>query len=115
VVHWVDLESRSLETALLSLKEFKGAHGGEKQAKVFLEVIKEAGLQDVLGFFTSDNHGSNDLMLRHIADEITNFDPIIRRVRFFGHNLNLIAQSFLFGTTSKYAVSWYLHLKRMKH
>jgi len=61
----------------LSLKEFKGAHGGKEQAEVFLQVIREAGLQDKLGFFTSDNHGSNDLMLRHIAEEIENFNPVL--------------------------------------
>ncbi len=66
-----------METALLSLKEFKGAHGGEEQAEVFLQVIKEAGLQDQLGFFTSDNHGSNDLMLRHIIEEVEDFDPVL--------------------------------------
>jgi hypothetical protein len=101
VVHWVDAETRCGETALLSLKEFKGAHGGKEQAEVFLRVIREAGLQDQLGFFTSDNHGSNDLMLRRIAEEIENFDPVLRRVRCFGHNLNRVAQAFLFGSTAK--------------
>ena len=46
VAHWVDAETRGVETALLSLKEFKGVHGGEEQAEVFLQVIKEAGLED---------------------------------------------------------------------
>jgi hypothetical protein len=101
VVHWVDTETRCVETALLSLKEFKGAHGGEEQAEVFLQVIREAGLQDQLGFFTSDNHGSNDLMLRHIAEEIKDFNPVLRRVHYFGHNLNRIAQAFLFGSIAK--------------
>ena len=101
VTHWVDAETRCVETALLSLKEFKGAHGGEEQAEVFLQVIKEAGLQDQLGFFTSDNHGSNDLMLRRIAEEVEDFDPVLRRVRYFGHNLNRVAQAFLFGSTVK--------------
>jgi hypothetical protein len=36
VVHWVDVETRCVETALLSLKEFKGAHGGKEQVEVFL-------------------------------------------------------------------------------
>jgi len=101
IAHWVDAETRCAETALLSLKEFKGAHGGEEQAEVFLQVIREAGLEDKLGFFTSDNHGSNDLMLRHIAEEIENFDPVLRRVRCFGHSLNRVAQAFLFGSTAK--------------
>ncbi len=44
MTHWVDAETHCVETALLSLKEFKGAHGGEEQVEVFLQVIKEAGL-----------------------------------------------------------------------
>ena len=77
MVYWVDTETCCAETALLSLKEFKGAYGGKEQAKVFLQVIREASLQDKLGFFISDNHGLNDLMLRHIAEEIENFDPVL--------------------------------------
>jgi hypothetical protein len=95
VVHWADAETRRIESALLSLKEFKGSRGGEEQARVFLEVIKEAGLQNKIGFFTMDNHGSNDKMLHHIAKEIENFDPILRRVRCYGHNLNLAVLSYL--------------------
>ena len=101
IVHWVDAETRCAETALLSLKEFKGAHGGEEQAEVFLQVIREASLEDKLSFFTSDNHGSNDIMLRYIAEEIENFNPVLRRVHCFGHNLNHITQAFLFGSTAK--------------
>jgi hypothetical protein len=96
VVHWADAESRKVETALLSLKEFKGTHGGEEQAKVFLEVIREAGLTDKLGFFTMDNHGSNDVMLREIGVAIEDNELPKCHVRCFGHNLNLIAQAFLF-------------------
>jgi hypothetical protein len=101
VVHWVDADTRQIETALLSLIEFKGSHGGEEQAKVFLAVIGKAGLEEYLGFFTSDNHGSNDKMLCFIAREINNFDPQLRRVRCFGHKLNLVAQAFLFGAKGK--------------
>ena len=101
VVHWADAESRRVECALLSLKEFKGSHGGEEQARVFLEVIQEAGLRDKVGFFTMDNHTSNDKMLRHIAEEIKNFDPILRRVRCYGHSLNLAVQAFLFGSSKQ--------------
>ena len=77
VVHWVDAETCCTETALLSLKEFKGAYGGKEQAEVFLQVIREAGLEDKLGFFTLDNHGLNDLILRYITEEIKNFDPVL--------------------------------------
>src|SRR6266480_3969909 len=101
VAHWVDAETHRGETALLSLKEFKGTHGGEEQVEVFLQVIREAGLEDKLGFFTSDNHGLNDVMLHHIAEEIKNFNPVLHRVRCFSHNLNRVAQAFLFRSTAK--------------
>lgn len=101
VVHQVDADTRQIKTALLSLQEFKGSYGGEEQARVFLEVIRKVGLEEKLGFFTSDNHGSNDKMLRFIAKEIDDFDPKLRRVRCFGHKLNLCAQSFLFEAKGK--------------
>jgi hypothetical protein len=100
VVHWVDEDTRDLKTALLSLKEFKGSHGGEAQAETFIEVVTEYGLEGNLSFFTSDNHRSNDIMLRHIAahEKVNDFQPSIRRVRCFGHNLNIVSQAFLFGS-----------------
>lgn len=44
-------------------------------------------------------------MLRFIArdPDINGFDPIVLRVRCFSHNLNLIAQAFLFGTTRQHS------------
>jgi len=101
MVYWVDTETHYIKTALLSLKEFKGAYGGEEQVEVFLQVIREAGLQDKLGFFTLDNYGLNDLILRHIVEEIENFNPVLCRVRCFGYNLNHVAQAFLFGSIAK--------------
>jgi hypothetical protein len=43
-----------------------------------------------------DNHGSNDVMLREIGVAIEDNELPKRHVRCFGHNLNLIAQAFLF-------------------
>lgn len=99
VIHWADAETRRAESALLSLKEFKRSYDGEEQVRIFLKVIQEAGLQGKLGFFTMDNHSSNDKMLHHIAEEIENFDPILRRMRCYGHVLNLAVQAFLFDSS----------------
>lgn len=96
VAHWADAETRQAECALISLREFKGSHGGEEQASVFLEVIDEYGLRDRVGFFTMDNASSNDKLLRHIAYGISDFNPELRRVRCNGHIINLAVQSFLF-------------------
>ena len=80
IAHWVDAETHRRETTLLSLKEFKGTHGSKEQVEVFLQVIREAGLEDKLSFFTSDNHGLNNVMLRYITEEIENFNPVLRQV-----------------------------------
>jgi hypothetical protein len=101
VALWADAETRRVECALLSLKAIKGAHGGEEQAAVFLKVAEEDGLKDKVGFFTMDNHTSNDKMLRHISKGVHNFDAIFRRVRCFRHILNFAVQAFLFAIGSK--------------
>ena len=45
-------------------------------------------------------------MLRHIAEEIKDFDPVLHQVRCFGYNLNHITQAFLFGSTAKQRKGW---------
>jgi hypothetical protein len=96
VAHWADEETRQAECALISLREFKGGHGGEEQARVFLDVIDEYNLSNRIGFFTMDNASSNDKMLRYISERIDDFHPVLRRVRCNGHIINLAVQSFLF-------------------
>jgi hypothetical protein len=98
VASFVDEDTRDRATALLSLREFKGTHGGEAQAQKFLEIIDEYNIEpSQVGFFVMDNAESNDSMLRHLALHILGFDPVQRRVRCHGHILNLAAQAFLFG------------------
>jgi len=80
VSHFIDPDTQKSATALISLRELKGTHGGEAMGQVFLEVIEEYGLKNKIGFFTMDNAGSNDTMLQYIASQIPDFDPIIRRV-----------------------------------
>ena len=40
-------------------------------------------------------------MLRCIAEEVEDFDPVLHQVRCFGHNLNRVTQAFLFRSTVK--------------
>ncbi|OLL23796.1 putative AC transposase [Neolecta irregularis DAH-3] len=98
VAHFVDSNKKKITKALLALPEHKGSHGGEQQAKAFMDVVDDYGLRSKLGYFVSDNHPSNDKMLRHIAEEIPGFNPINRRIRCNGHIINLVATAFLFAT-----------------
>jgi hypothetical protein len=103
VAHFVDADARQISKALLALVEHKGSHGGESQAKAFLEVIDDYDLRTKIGYFTADNHPSNDKMLRHIAEQIPGFNAVKRRIRCNGHIINLAVQAFLF-TKDKEAV-----------
>jgi hypothetical protein len=99
--HFVDSDTRESAAALISMREFKAGHGGEDQAKAFLEVIDQYELRPKIGFFTMDNADSNDSMLRYLSNEIVNFDPVYRRVHCSGHVINLAVQAFLFRSNSK--------------
>ena len=63
IIYQANTKLQKVEIILLLLKEFKGLYSSKEQARIFLKVIKEAGLQSILSFFTSDNHSSNNKML----------------------------------------------------
>jgi hypothetical protein len=101
VTHFVDSDTNESATALISMREFKAGHGGEDQAKVFLEVMDQYELRGRIGFFTMDNADSNDSMLRYLSNEIAGFDPVYRRLRCNGHVINLAVQAFLFRSNTR--------------
>jgi hypothetical protein len=94
VAHFVDGQTRRPAKILLALREHEGSHGGEPQAEVFLEVADEYEIRDNIGYFTTDNHPSNDKMLRFLAKELYKFNPVHRRLRCNGHVINLAVQAF---------------------
>jgi len=66
-----------------------------------MRVAKEYEIVDKIGYFTGDNHGSNDKLLRHISKDLyenhdIKWDPIHHRIRCHGHVTNLAVQAFLF-------------------
>jgi hypothetical protein len=96
--HFADGELLQLQKALISLKEFKGSHGGEEQAVVFLQCLNQYEIQPhKLGYITMDNATSNDKLLQAVQREIPTFDASERRIRCNGHIINLAVQAFLFG------------------
>ena len=100
VGHWVD-KTGALKAALLGLRRFKGAHSGENQASLFWNVALDLGLTRRIGYFTLDNASNNDTAMEAIQsyhrDMGLPFDPIKRRLRCFGHVINLIVKGFLWG------------------
>ena len=84
---------------MLAFRRIYRSHTGENQAKVLYKVLKEYNLQHNLGFTVLDNASSNDaavsLLLKELEPSITNKAIAERRLRCFGHIVNLAAQSLL--------------------
>jgi hypothetical protein len=95
VGHYLDqtLQAKSL---LLGLKEVEGSHLGENLAASCLPVIADFDLNGKIGYFMSDNVGSNDLAVEAFCKKLKLKNSIARRLRCLGHIINLAAKAFLF-------------------
>jgi hypothetical protein len=83
---------------LLGLKHVEGSHSGENMAQSVIAVIKEYEITDILGYFVLDNISSNDTCVQEILKQLRpDLNPKQRRLRCFGHIVNLAAKAFLFG------------------
>ena len=80
------------------------------QAAIICDVLKEYQISsDKLGFFICDNATSNDaavaLVLKALYLRITNNEIVARRLRCFGHIINLAAQALLDPTATEMAIA----------
>ena len=91
-----DLKSKSL---LIGLKRVRGCHSGENIAESILQIIKEYQFAPKLGYFQADNAGDNDTCVQAVFRALSpEIDPEHRRLRCWGHVINLAAKAFLSGT-----------------
>jgi hypothetical protein len=99
VGHWLD-SKRQLRTGLLALKVLQGHHGHEI-ADVLQEVIRNYSLENKVSTFQTDNASNNDTALEALTISLDGaFDTKQSRLRCFGHIVNLVAKSLLFGGAS---------------
>jgi hypothetical protein len=86
---------------LLGFRRIRGSHSGENQADSIWQVAEELGITRKLGYFTTDNASSNDKAMEYLAKRSSDigvpFDHRCRRIRCFGHILNLVVKAFLWG------------------
>jgi hypothetical protein len=91
--------------ALLALSELPGldgpgSHGGAEQRKLLQHVLEDYNIWNKVGFYTGDNHGSNDKLCRLLANYLqekgVDWEAKTRRTRCHGHIVNLAVQAFLF-------------------
>ncbi|XP_044716024.1 Ribonuclease H-like protein [Hirsutella rhossiliensis] len=104
-VQFMQDDQRNPSQALLALPELPGidgpgSHGGGEQWKLLQPVIEDYGISSLLGYFTGDNHGSNDVLCRLMSSFLESqgiaWNAKHRRIRCHGHVVNLCVQAFLF-------------------
>lgn len=54
VCHYIDKSDKN-RTRLIALRRFRGGHSGENMSELLVEVIREFGFDDRLGYFVADN------------------------------------------------------------
>jgi len=104
VTHWLD-QNYKLQSTVIGMRRFYGQHTGENQANCFFNIIKPYEINDKIGYFTLDNASNNRTTMQHIAKQLMeegiSFDPIERRLRCFGHVINLVVKAFLWETEAE--------------
>jgi hypothetical protein len=92
--HFID--RRNLyQSRLLAFRRQIGSHAGENIAYTVRNVVRDMGIDRKLGVSICDNAASNDVCLRSLYTtldaSVTWVDTEARRIRCFGHILNLVA------------------------
>ena len=85
---------------LIGLRELLGPHSGENIGELLQEILQDWGLAGRIGYFTCDNVDENDKAIQkalQIATYLEDNEVRHRRLRCFGHVVNLAAKAFLFG------------------
>lgn len=89
------------QTRLLALRRHRGDHSGENIARTIEKVIRDWGIESRIGVSICDNAFNNDTCLAALYPRLNpRFKPDDvkhRRMRCFGHILNLVAKAFLYG------------------
>ena len=103
--HWT-FSTYKVRVTLLAIRELDEAHTGENISEVVYDVAKEYGIVDNLGYFMMGNAKNNDMSLEELNKRIQEdggfgFDPLERRLRCFGHIMNLAVKDLLYGPKKK--------------
>ena len=98
VAHYFDQYGKN-RVHIIALRRLRGSHSGENMAALVVSVIEDFALTTKLGYFVLDNATSNDTCITEVLQQLrTDLKPKDRRLRCFGHIVNLVAKAFLFGT-----------------
>ena len=94
---------------LLAFRRIYRSHSGDNQAAIILEVLNKYGISNNTGYFVCDNASSNDsavaIVVKALKPGISTAEATARRLRCFGHIINLSARSLLDPSSSELTVA----------
>jgi hypothetical protein len=98
IAHFVDTDYK-IKTALIGFRDLEGPHSGENIAESVKSVCEEYGIISQIGCFVLDNAENNDTCVQALARTWgwSREEAKQRRLRCFGHIINLVAQAFALG------------------
>ncbi|OAQ65601.1 transposase [Purpureocillium lilacinum] len=98
--HFIDRGARQ-QSRLLALRRQFGTHSGENLAASLVGIAQDWEIGGRVGCVVSDNLAANDHCLQYMYKQLDSSmrpaDIKARRMRCYGHILNLVARAFLFG------------------
>ncbi|KAF5482903.1 putative AC9 transposase [Colletotrichum fructicola] len=102
--HFITRE-KGPQVRLIAMRKQLGAHDGVNLANTLEEVIRDWGITNQVRTFVSDNASSNDTCIASLIPRLEpsakkKQDARARRIRCFGHILNLVSKA-LFGKDSE--------------
>ncbi|KAL9564981.1 hypothetical protein ACKAV7_010895 [Fusarium commune] len=96
--HFIDQLGHQ-QSRLLALRRQSGAHSGENLAGSLVDILHEWEIEGRVGCAISDNMAANGTCLYHMYQQLNpSMRPVdikARRMRCYGHTLNLVARAFL--------------------
>ncbi|KAF7372280.1 Zinc finger BED domain-containing protein 4 [Mycena venus] len=102
--HWfgrrLDTNQVLLRQALLAFRRIRGAHSGQRIARVVFDVMDQAEILGKIGHFTLDNASNNLSFMTHFSillrrRDINGFDAKNNYIRCFAHIINLCSQAVI--------------------
>ncbi|CCE34843.1 uncharacterized protein CPUR_08782, partial [Claviceps purpurea 20.1] len=100
--HFLDKKG-TLQQRLIALRQQVGAHTGQGLAEALHEVVSDWKLLGKIGCLISDNASNNDTCGKvlyqgfDLSPRFREQDAVHRRIRCYGHILNLVGQAILYG------------------
>jgi len=94
----------SIQSILIGFHELRGPQSDKNIAEVVGEVLQDYSIMpSQIGCFILDNAANNDTCITALAKtyEWGKNEVYTRRLRCFGHIINLVVQAFLFGSDSE--------------